>query len=912
MLGYDPIMLEFMPVKEWLGSDSQDNMVILGDYIFEKKQVGGILLKKSYFLNGSVNDIYNQCELKDGYDLLVSKTYDSKLYRNIGKYIIDDKKMKLKNKHESVGRRMVDDKKFIRELKKKKNIYELRTAFSHEPFINRTALELSKISLAGKGAGGYNIGIWNLAKDSAFQDLYFDAKQAEALYKYSTIWDQPINNYLRLTKPVFDEWFTKFCSGKREKQSEGSKWSESETLETVKRKVKLLDQCFLEHAERNENDTKKYYRGMQWGYGDYKNAKVGDKVLITNFSSISTVKKEAEYFKRGNECCMYIINIEKGLPYINMMKTTKYKKEKEILLPRDVILEYTKVITKKLKTKEYWNQVNHLVKAQGYKVKTAKEMSSMAMRDEPVTFHVTIRKRDKDQFKVDHTCREYPVYDLKVSKKKLKELSVDTVDVVEELEPVQEKSKEDNHPLMKECLVNTAILIMKNKEEGMKMASKAEEYSKKGGAIGKVPKNELEKFNNEILKKIEEFSSTQPKKECPPGKELNPETNRCRKIQVKKKPKTIQNKEVKPEKECPPGKELNPKTGRCIKIQKTKKKIKVPKKECPPGKELNPKTGRCIKIKSLKKGPAPSKLLSVDEGPVEVVTSEPGLTPFKECPPGKELNPKTGRCIKIKSLKKECLPGKEINPKTGRCIKITMKNIPKKVNVPIIKDVLDNLITINGHGTFRTQKVKVPEGFQVLIPHRNGLDADYTTPDADKNKLYEEQLYKKHHLNYRDGWKLYLPGDDINNLKISVFHDGASCHTIHDTHKIQSDLIREQECAHQYEHGVSYRPFCPLYCTHKLQNSVWGDFDYLKYKNKRKLKIKACHNYELNDLFTGLQKKLDKIPNNVRKKISPAPGEPIVLIPFTCNAKSGSKMNPFDHNNKKNLNTIYQELIKNR
>ena len=830
MLGYDPIMLEFMPVKEWLGSDSQDNMVILGDYIFEKKQVGGILLKKSYFLNGSVNDIYNQCELKDGYDLLVSKTYDSKLYRNIGKYIIDDKKMKLKNKHESVGRRMVDDKKFIRELKKKKNIYELRTAFSHEPFINRTALELSKISLAGKGAGGYNIGIWNLAKDSAFQDLYFEAKQAEALYKYSTIWDQPINNYLRLTKPVFDEWFTKFCSGKREKQSEGSKWSESETLETVKRKVKLLDQCFLEHAERNENDTKKYYRGMQWGYGDYKNAKVGDKVLITNFSSISTVKKEAEYFKRGNECCMYIINIEKGLPYINMMKTTKYKKEKEILLPRDVILEYTKVITKKVKTKEYWNQVNHLVQAQGYKVKTAKEMSSMAMRDEPVTFHVTIRKRDKDQFKVDHTCREYPVYDLKVSKKKLKELSVDTVDVVEELEPVQEKSKEDNNPLMKECLVNTAILIMKNKEEGMKMASKAEEYSKKGGAIGKVPKNELEKFNNEILKKIEKFSTTKPGKICPPGKELNPETNRCRKIQLKKKPKTIKNKE--------------------------------------------------------------------------------GLK--KECPPGKELNPKTGRCIKIKSLKKECLPGKEINPKTGRCIKITMKNIPKKVNVPIIKDVLDNLITINGHGTFKTQKVKVPEGFQVLIPHRNGLDADYTTPDADKNKLYEEQLYKKHHLNYRDGWKLYLPGDDINNLKISVFHDGASCHTIHDTHKIQSDLIRVQECAHQYEHGVSYRPFCPLYCTHKLQNSVWGDFDYLKYKNKRKLKIKACHNYELNDLFTGLQKKLDKIPNNVRKKISPAPGEPIVLIPFTCNAKSGSKMNPFDHNNKKNLNTIYQELIKNR
>ena len=862
MLGYDPIMLDFFSIDDWLKLDSQDNMVILGDYSFEKKNVGGILLKKSYFLNGSVNDIYNRCELKDGYDLLVKNTYNSKFYRNIGKYIIDDKKMELKHKHGRVGRRMVDDKKFIRELKKKKNIYELNDLQQMEPFINRNALELSKVSLAGGDEGRWLIDVWNLAKDSAFQDLYFEAKQAEALYKYSTIWDQPINNYLRLTKPVFDEWFTKFCVKKREKKGEESNWSESKTLEKIQRKIDLLDQCFLEHAERNENDTKTYYRGMQWGYGDYKNAKVGDKVLIQNFTSISTVKKEAEYFKRGNDCCMYHIRIEKGLPYINMMKTTKYKKEKEILLPRDVMLEYTKVITKKIKTKEYWDQVNHLVKAQGYKVKTAKEMSTMAMRDEAVIFHVTIRKRDKDQFKVDHTCREYPIYDLNVSKKKLKDLLVDTVDVVEELEPVQEKSKEDDHPLMEECLVNTAILIMKNKEEGMKMASKAEEYSKKGGAIGKVPKKELEKFNNEILKKIEEFSSTQPKKICPPGKELNPATNRCRKIQVKKKPKT-QSKEEVPKKICPPGKELNPATNRCRKIQ-VKKKPKTQSKE-------------------------------------EV--------PKKICPPGKELNPKTGRCIKIKSLKKECPPGKELNPKTNRCRKITMKNIPKKVTVPAIKDVLENLITINGHGSFSSQKVKVPEGFQVLIPHRNGLDADYTTPDADKNKLYEEQLYKKNYLNYRDGWKLYLPGDDINNLKISVFHDGASCHTIQDNHKIQNDLIRYCENS---SGGVKYTNFCPLYCTHLRYSSIWGDFNYLMYKKKRKLKIKACQNYQLNDLFKGLQKQLDKIPNNMRKRISPGPNEPIVLIPFTCNAKSGSKMNPFDHNNKKELNKIYQELVKNR
>ena len=68
--------------------------------------------------------------------------------------------------------------------------------------------------------------------------------------------------------------------------------------------------------------------------------------------------------------------------------------------------------------------------------------------------------------------------------------------------------------------------------------------------------------------------------------------------------------EDKPKKECPPGKILNPKTGRCINkpkektqkrrgrpkknIEKPKESEEKPKKECPPGKILNPKTGRCI------------------------------------------------------------------------------------------------------------------------------------------------------------------------------------------------------------------------------------------------------------------------------------------------------------------------------
>lgn len=82
-------------------------------------------------------------------------------------------------------------------------------------------------------------------------------------------------------------------------------------------------------------------------------------------------------------------------------------------------------------------------------------------------------------------------------------------------------------------------------------------------------------------------------------------------------------------------------------------------KNCPEGKVLNPKTGRCNKTNSA----------SI---PVKAITK----TSSKQCPPGKILNPKTGRCNKIKNGQngppipfKKCPPGKMINPITGRCIK---------------------------------------------------------------------------------------------------------------------------------------------------------------------------------------------------------------------------------------------------
>ena len=265
------------------------------------------------------------------------------------------------------------------------------------------------------------------------------------------------------------------------------------------------------------------------------------------------------------------------------------------------------------------------------------------------------------------------------------------------------------------------------------------------------------------------------KKPCPEGKEINPKTGRCIKIKTQKvkiskvkiskvktpKVKTpkakLEKVEIKLEpglvpepvkqvaKSCPPGKEINPKTGRCVKIKITKtktqkvKKMKTKKmklkpviKVCPPGKEINTKTGRCIKIKSQKVRLEKVNLEKTTIVPEPVIVLEPLVKQdplAKSCPEGKEINPKTGRCVKVKTQKvkkikiqkvktskiktpkviiklepeinlepvkvvldpeikltKACPPGKEINPKTGRCVKVKTQKI-KKIKVEKAKTI---------------------------------------------------------------------------------------------------------------------------------------------------------------------------------------------------------------------------------
>ena len=107
-------------------------------------------------------------------------------------------------------------------------------------------------------------------------------------------------------------------------------------------------------------------------------------------------------------------------------------------------------------------------------------------------------------------------------------------------------------------------------------------------------------------------------------------------------------------------------------IQKEKEVLlKKHKKTCPPGKEVNPKTGRCVKKPESAKKPVKKHVKKPVKKPVKKHVEKPVKKQTKKCPPGKEVNPKTGRCVKkpTKKGKKVCEPGKKLNPKTNRCVK---------------------------------------------------------------------------------------------------------------------------------------------------------------------------------------------------------------------------------------------------
>ena len=123
--------------------------------------------------------------------------------------------------------------------------------------------------------------------------------------------------------------------------------------------ISNMDKCFMEYAQITKNDDMIVFRGMKGPYP----LVIGESMIIPNYLSTTTSTNPAilnvfqnyNYYGEKqnkdlkpeimpsdiNNCCIYEIKIDKGIPYIDMKFSTVNKPESEILLPRNLLITYT-------------------------------------------------------------------------------------------------------------------------------------------------------------------------------------------------------------------------------------------------------------------------------------------------------------------------------------------------------------------------------------------------------------------------------------------------------------------------------------------------------------------------------------------------------------------------------------------
>ena len=390
LLGYDPICLEERPVHEWL-QESPDNFVVIAaknpyEYLsygqkkgetteewysrLKKDGKGKIFcMTKSYFLTPRTNEYYVKCKVRKGQMLPKETLKQKSYYLNIGPYIDGDG--------------VILAKDLIQKLNRKQQIYGMSPIDGHvsDEFVGLTWLQLSTIGVS-KG----DVLKQQKANLPYQTDVYFENLMARALYGYSGSMYKPINGFLRFGPAYWNMPYSSTNTGPFGDLWDGIADTKENAIKIVKDKISDIDACFLEAAPRLEGTKRVFFRGMKHSYAfeeidedeDDLDVVPVPQVLVGNYTSVTKKVEKTSQFLGNNKCCLYELHLPEGLPYIDMINTTQYEHEAEILLPRDLL--FTKM--------PQWGPDRHW---NGYKITRVKVDFSR-----------------EDQFKIDYGCHKHP------------------------------------------------------------------------------------------------------------------------------------------------------------------------------------------------------------------------------------------------------------------------------------------------------------------------------------------------------------------------------------------------------------------------------------------------------------------------------------------------------------------------
>jgi hypothetical protein len=491
MYGYDPIFLEKRKLNEWL-QESEDNILVIfdktslrfsaspNDSMKNKSQDKVFCLKKQFLFNPEIKDIYVKCIIEND-QVMVKKTYANKTnYNNIGYYI---------------NKNVLIDIKTIKPSLHEKRIFKVSINSEDEDkngenmYISKETLALSKIGVFKFKNKEINALDKKITKKNIpyNEDVYFEKLLSKALFDYSFKWDGPINAYLRLglpyfITPIFNQTYRVYGDTKKD------------ACQAILTKILDLDRAFLEAAPRHEDSVKVYYRGMKQPFENL--VKEGDSITVQNFMSITTNFKVGVGFsgigKVGHaKCCVYKILLSNGVPYINMVNTTKYKHENETLLPRNLKLT---LIKKEILPHHFYGEIPVII--------------------------VRVSLQNNDQFKIHNGCNKFYLG-------KLIGVNSSYLDLISKTE-TKTKTKTKNEIIEPTLIEPTKVMperknITKKQTTNLKRCPNGTRKNKITGLCEPIITNSVKKENKLLKQKTKS-------KRCSNGTRKNKITGLCEKI----------------------------------------------------------------------------------------------------------------------------------------------------------------------------------------------------------------------------------------------------------------------------------------------------------------------------------------------------------------------------------------------
>jgi hypothetical protein len=495
MYGYDPIFLEKRKLNEWL-DESEDNILVIfdknslkfsaspNDSMKHKSQDKVFCLKKQFLFNPEIKDIYVKCIIEND-QIMVKKTYANKTtYNNIGYYINKNVLINIKAIKPSLHNERI--------FKVSINTENINEA-GENMYISKETLALSKIGLF-KNKEINTLDKKITKKNIPYkEDVYFENLLSRALFDYSYKWDGPINSYLRLglpyfLTPIFNQTYKVYGDTKKT------------ALLAILAKIEDLDRAFLEAAPRHEDSTKAYFRGMKQPFENFK--KEGDSITVQNFLSITTNFKVAVGFsgigKAGQaKCCVYKILVSNGVPYINMVNTTKYKAENEILLPRNLKITFIKKATL---AHQYYGEIPVII--------------------------VRVSLQNNEQFKIPSGCKKFYLGKLISVKSSYLDLTSKTETETKSKNKTKNKAKNE---ISVPILIEPTKVIPERKNITKKQTTKSKRCPN-GTRKNKVTGNCEVILTNSVKKENKPLKQKTKSKRCPNGTRKNKITGLCEKI----------------------------------------------------------------------------------------------------------------------------------------------------------------------------------------------------------------------------------------------------------------------------------------------------------------------------------------------------------------------------------------------